>query len=102
MSNTWNYITIEGYCLINIDYDMKKSKYSYLLEKDYTFKKVKNDHYDKNIKKPKTPAFCKERGNPCFNCMHSGCKHFSFTEPDGSLIIIDKGMIKEEFEGMID
>jgi hypothetical protein len=81
---------------------MKKSKYSYLLEKDHTFKKVKNDHYDKNIKKPKTPKFCKERGNPCFNCIDNSCKHFSFTDSEDGLIVIDKNIIKEEFEGMID
>jgi len=88
--------------MINIDYNMKKSKYSYKLEKDHTFKKIKNDFYDKKIKKPKTPKFCKERGNPCFNCMDCTCKYFAFTDGNEDIILIDPIAIKEEFEGMVE
>ena len=102
MSGTWDYIILEGYCLINIKYAMKGSKFNYLLESDGTFKPVKNERYKKGTKKDKTPEFCEKREHPCFNCIEHKCKHFSFTPADKNLIIIDPSAIKEEFEGIVE
>jgi hypothetical protein len=102
MSNTWNYITIEGYCMIDLDYHMKKSKNSFKMEKDYSFTKIKNDNYDKDVKRTKTPKHCKKRGHPCYHCMSNTCKHFSFTGASEYLIIIDPEQILEEIEDVVE
>jgi hypothetical protein len=101
MSNVWSNIIIEGYCLIDIDYDTKKSKYWYRLKENHEFEKEKNPMYKKGVKKPPTPKFCKERGHPCYHCMQHTCPHFAFSEAREGLVIFDPIAIKEEFEELI-
>ncbi len=79
----WNRLHLEGYCFINIDYDMKHSKYLYEVtdfDKMKT-KKVPNSQYDKTCKPNKKPKKCK--GHINMDCVK--CIHFAYTDIEDEL-----------------
>ena len=49
--HSWNYITVEGYCMLNMEFGMFKDRYICELKTDGSFKRKKNDRYDPT-KKP--------------------------------------------------
>jgi len=91
--NYWTYIVIEGYCMINTDYNSKHSKYTYeLLDLDkndgeFKTKKLPNPDYDPNIKRPNPPNFCTRR--ICYDCLAKECEYFAYA--DGGK---DEGRVK--------
>jgi len=59
--NTWSYITIEGYCMLNMEYTGCKDPYLFELKSDGSLEKKDNDRYDSE-------------------CI--GCRYFAWCDPD--------------------
>ena len=79
--HSWNFITIEGYCMLNMEYRCCHYRYNYRLNPDRTFTRVKNDRYDPAMKPDPYPADCKRSVRS--SCI--GCIHFGWCDPeDGS------------------
>src|SRR4030042_2891052 len=79
--HSWNFITSEGDCMLNMEYRMSNDRYNYRLNPDRTFTRVKNDRYDPTMKPDPYPADCKRSVRP--SCI--GCIHFGWCDPgDGS------------------
>jgi hypothetical protein len=76
--STWNYITIEGYCLLNDDYGICKDRYAYVLKKDGLFKRVKNDQYNPAMEPDPYPEGCLRSINS--RCIE--CNYFGWCDPD--------------------
>jgi len=76
--HSWNYITIEGYCGLNMEYRCCNNRYNYRLNPDGTFTRVKNDRYDPRAKPDPYPAGCKHSVES--SCI--GCIHFAWCDPD--------------------
>ena len=75
---TWNYITIEGYCMLNTDFAASKNRYDYQLLPDKSFKRRKNDRYDPAIQPEPYPENCSRSIRS--TCI--GCRHFAWCDPD--------------------
>jgi len=76
--HSWNYITIEGYCGLNVEYGCCHDRYNYQLNPDRTFKRVKNDRYDPTAKPDPYPVKCTRSVRS--SCI--GCIHFAWCDPD--------------------
>ena len=85
--DSWNHVLVEGFCMINVDYDSKSSKWISKLKKvkmnkPLKWKKVPNPQYDPNVKPDEKPLHCKER--VCIECLgHDGkgmCPYFAFSD----------------------
>jgi hypothetical protein len=76
--NTWNYITIEGYCMLNIEYGGCKDRYCYELKPDGSRKRVKNTDYNPAIKPDPFPEGCPRSVRS--TCIE--CRHFAWCDPD--------------------
>jgi hypothetical protein len=76
--NTWSLITIEGYCMLNIEYGGCKDRYDYQLNPDRTFTRIKNEHYDPKRKPDPYPEACQRSVRS--SCI--GCRHFAWCDPD--------------------
>lgn len=84
----WTHICIEAFCAINWDYNGKKDEYHFqMVEKNGSFmkknghlrtKKVPNDKYDPNAKRPSKPTFCKKE--LCYECLTNNCEYLAHTE----------------------
>jgi len=74
--HTWSILSIEGYCMLNMDYGACKDPYSYLLKPDGSFERVKNDNYDPSACPESWPAGCTRSVSP--HCI--GCRHFGWCE----------------------
>lgn len=84
----WTFLCLEIYCCINWDYNGKKDKYHHqLVNKNGSFlkkngklrtKKVPNEEYEKGIKKPTPPDYCKKK--LCYECLVNDCPHLAYTE----------------------
>ncbi|HNX17401.1 MAG TPA: hypothetical protein PKM50_03620 [Methanoregula sp.] len=78
--HTWNYVTVEGYCMLNVTYSMCSSRYNYELKPGGSFVRRKNDQYDPAQKPDPFPENCKRSVLP--SCI--GCRHFGWCEPNHS------------------
>jgi hypothetical protein len=76
--HTWNMITIEGYCMLNVEYGGCKDRYNYRLNPDRTFTRIKNERYDPKRKPDSYPDDCKRSVRS--SCI--GCWHFAWCDPD--------------------
>jgi len=76
--HTWNYITIEGYCTLNMNYGMCKDPYDYVLKPDGSFKRKKNDRYNPAMKPDPWPAGCKRSVSS--KCIE--CRYFAWCDPN--------------------
>jgi len=76
--HSWSCITIEGYCMLNMEYRCCNDRYNYRLNPDRTFTRVKNDRYDPTMKPDPYPAGCKRSVRS--SCI--GCIHFGWCDPD--------------------
>ena len=66
-------LTIEGYCMLNLDYVMKKDPYNYKLMQDGSFQEVDNPLYDPSCKPEPYPEECLHSvNNSCILCNHFG------------------------------
>ena len=76
--NSWNFITIEGYCMLNMEYGGCHYRYDYQLNPDGTFKPVKNPRYDPGMKPDPYPPDCKQSiRSSCIECVH-----FAWCDPE--------------------
>jgi hypothetical protein len=76
--DTWNFITIEGFCMLNREYGGCHYRYDYQLNPDGTFTRVKNDRYDPTKKPDPYPADCTRSVES--SCI--GCIHFAWCDPE--------------------
>jgi len=76
--NTWSYITIEGYCMLNMEYTGCKDRYLFELKSDGSLKKKDNDRYDPKLKPDPYPDYC--RRSVSSECIR--CRHFAWCDPD--------------------
>jgi hypothetical protein len=76
--HSWNYITIEGFCMLNMEYRMCHNRYNHRLNPDRTFTRVKNEHYDPKRKPDPYPDDCKHSVRS--SCIE--CRHFGWCDPD--------------------
>ncbi|MCD4740450.1 hypothetical protein K8R43_04655 [archaeon] len=74
----WTHIILEAYC--SRKWSTKKDKYMYLMEKDGSFTKTKNDDYDSNYRTPRKPSYCKNIPN--YTCLEKDCPHFAYTDAE--------------------
>jgi len=66
-------LTIEGYCMLNIDYIRKKDPFNYTLNPDGSFEKVENPEYDPSCLPDPYPDDCLRSVNTaCISCTHFG------------------------------
>ena len=93
----WNHILIEGYCMINIDVDSKRSKYVYEWNTKTNKKtKKKNPSYDPTIKPDYPPPGC--NGYVCMDCLSINdekCKHFAYSNVEMGLKLRFHKMIRK-------
>ncbi len=73
---TWEYITIEGYCMLNMDYGMRKDRYLFKLRRDGSWKRIRNTMYDPAAEPDSYPEGC-ARGVSS-RCI--GCRHFAWCD----------------------
>lgn len=71
-------ITIEGYCMLNIEYSMKKDPFNYQYLPDGSFQEVENTAYDPFCKPDQYPDECLRYVN--HSCI--SCKHFAWCESE--------------------
>ena len=99
-SHAWSFITIEGFCFIDIDYNRTKSKHmwefiptadcEFTTPDDATrdfmkaFRKVPNPDYDPDVKRNPIPKFCKK--HVCIACLENKCEHLSFSEAEDAIL----------------
>ncbi len=76
--HSWDYVTVEGYCMLNTEYGMCNSRYNYELKPDGSFVRRKNECYDPTKKPDPFPDNCTRSIRP--SCI--GCRHFAWCEPD--------------------
>lgn len=66
-------LTIEGYCMLNINYSRKKDPFNYKLNPDGSFEKVENPDYDPTCLPDPYPENCLRFVNTdCISCIHFG------------------------------
>lgn len=78
-TDVWSLICIEGYCFIDIHYDLVKDKTRryYDLEMKLVDEEP-NPYYEPDAKPEEPPSWCP--GTPCFECLYKECKHFAYAE----------------------
>jgi hypothetical protein len=76
--HSWNYITVEGYCMLNMEYRMCHDRYNYQLNPDRTFTRIKNERYDPKREPDSYPKDCKRSVRS--SCIE--CRHFAWCDPD--------------------
>ncbi|MGB8219393.1 MAG: hypothetical protein WCE46_03305 [Methanoregula sp.] len=76
--HSWNYITVEGYCMLNMEFGMCKDRYVCELKPDGSFKRKKNDRYDPTKKPDPFPEGCPRS----IQSVCIGCQHFAWCDPD--------------------
>lgn len=76
--HSWNYITVEGYCMLNTEYRMCHDRYNYRLNPDRTFTRMKNERFDPKRKPDPYPGNCKRSVRS--SCIE--CSHFAWCDPD--------------------
>ncbi|MFA4850005.1 MAG: hypothetical protein WC626_09810 [Methanoregula sp.] len=76
--HSWSYITIEGYCMLNMEYRICHDRYNYRLNPDRTFTRIKNERYDPKRKPDPYPGDCKHSVRS--SCIE--CRHFGWCGPD--------------------
>jgi hypothetical protein len=66
-------LTIEGYCMLNIDYIRKKDPFNYKLRPDGSFEEEENTEYDPTCKPDPFPDGClRSIDTACISCEHFG------------------------------
>ncbi|HWQ66051.1 MAG TPA: hypothetical protein VN372_04175 [Methanospirillum sp.] len=69
----YDILTIEGHCMLNLDYIMKKDPYNFRHMQDGSFQEVDNLLYDPSCKPEPYPEGCLHFVNPsCISCTHFG------------------------------
>jgi len=79
--HSWNNITVEGYCMLNMEYGMCSSRYNYELKPDGSSARRKNERYDPTKKPDPFPDNCTRSLRP--SCI--GCQHFAWCEPEHAM-----------------
>lgn len=72
----WSPIHIEGYCLLNVDYEMRKDRDVFEMQADGSFIRVDNPMYDPDIRPDPRPEGC--RGSVCSQCIR--CVYFGWCD----------------------
>ena len=76
--DSWNYITVEGYCMLNMEYRTCHDRNNYRLNPDRTLTRIKNERYDPKIKPDPFPDDCTRSVRS--SCI--ACRHFAWCDPD--------------------
>jgi len=76
--HSWNYIAVEGYCMLNMEYRMCHDRYNCRLNPDRTLTRMKNERYDPKRKPDSYPDGCKRSIRS--SCIE--CGHFAWCDPD--------------------
>lgn len=80
--HSWNFLHIEGYCTLNLEYGSKYSDTCYQFKKDedgkFEFIPVPNEQYDPLIKPDPYPENCCRH----ITCDCIKCPHFAYAESD--------------------
>jgi hypothetical protein len=76
--HTWNYLTVEGFCMLNVKYSTCSDRYNYELKPDGSFARRKNQQYDPTVIPNPFPDNCTRSIRS--SCI--GCRHFAWCEPD--------------------
>jgi hypothetical protein len=97
----WSHIFIEGFCLINLDYEGKHSRWTYGFKgnKDPADRgKLPNPFYDPKAKPDKKPKWCK--GQVCPDCLHEGkmCEHLGWSPVPDELRNLLHATVHKHFE----
>jgi len=80
-TDVWSLICIDGYCLIDANYELVKDKMSMYYDLHLNpIGEEPNPHYDPNAVPEEPPVWCP--GAPCFECLYKDCKHFAYAEYD--------------------
>ena len=87
----WNHILIEGYCMVNMEYFRKCSKWlsTFDINKDIDdWEKTPNPDYDPNIKPNEKPSWCS--GHVGISCLesdkpHKACPYLAHCEVEDDL-----------------
>lgn len=99
-THLWSYLIVEGYCLIDMDYNHKKNKFCYDVDpKDPQWnhlKEIPNPDYDPTVKQNKLPIFCKKR--VCKECISNMCKYFGSANPEDEILKSFRKHMKKQFE----
>jgi len=100
----WTLREIEGkpsecYCMINTDYHMCHSRFSYRIVSFDPLKtiRVKNLNYVPGIKKPRKPVYCKRM--PSEHCYEHHCPHFAHCECESEVIEEIKNLRRRKKHG---
>lgn len=78
----WNHIILEGFCGKDWDYGLRKDEFCYVYDGEkkkngeLIWKKIPNDQYDPNIRKPMRPSFCKKK--ICYTCLKNDCEYLAY------------------------
>lgn len=76
--HSWAYVTIEGYCLLNMDYGIRKDRTVFRLRPDGSFQRVRNHQYDPAAHPDPFPEGCAHAVSS--RCI--GCSHFGWCDAD--------------------
>ncbi|HPY60724.1 MAG TPA: hypothetical protein PLG55_08380 [Methanospirillum sp.] len=81
-------LTIEGYCMLNIDYIRKKDPFNYILNPDGSFEQVENSEYDPMCLPDPYPDDCLRSVNTaCISCPHFGwCEYEEQTDEESDFV----------------
>ncbi|HVP95656.1 hypothetical protein [Methanoregula sp.] len=79
--HSWNYLTVEGYCMLNTEFGMCSSQYNYELKPDGSSARRKNERYDPAAIPDPFPDSCPRSVRP--SCI--GCRHFAWCEPEHAM-----------------
>jgi hypothetical protein len=79
--HSWNYLTVEGYCMLNMEYGMCSSRYNYEMKPDGSFVRRKNERYDPAATPDPFPDNCTRSVRS--SCI--GCRHFAWCNPEHAM-----------------
>ncbi len=87
--HSWNYITVEGYCMLNMEFRMCHDRYNYRLNPDRTFTRMRNERYDPKSRKenqiltPKTVSVQSDLRASNAGISHGAILMMNNTQPSG-------------------
>lgn len=71
--NSWAFVGLEGYCLLNMDYGIRKDRYVFQLMPGGSWRQVRNEQYDPAAQPAPYPEGCARAvSSRCIGCRHFG------------------------------
>lgn len=75
--HSWRYITVEGYCMLNMEYRLCHDRYNYRFNPDRTITRIRNERYDPERRPDSYPRDCTH--SITSSCI--ACRHFAWCDP---------------------